>query len=157
MRTELHPGVPPPHHGINKGGSVPVIWQKTRHGATEVHPEYNATASGRGIQRVKPDTPLICSTNPTAVSLRDSEERYHQPIDRSGLTPATRLQRSVGQREHVLQTTNACVWRVWPMRRRVNLKSSSSHCHHQAHAPMTGLHSSAVCYPTADSMIPARS
>ncbi|GFV06917.1 RNase H domain-containing protein [Trichonephila clavipes] len=29
----------------------------------------------------------------------DTEERYHQPIDRSGLTPATRLQRSVGQRE----------------------------------------------------------
>ncbi|GFW62067.1 uncharacterized protein TNCV_1684981 [Trichonephila clavipes] len=26
----------------------------------------------------------------------ETEERYHQPIDRSGLTPATRLQRSVG-------------------------------------------------------------
>ncbi|GFW01638.1 hypothetical protein TNCV_4085531 [Trichonephila clavipes] len=28
----------------------------------------------------------------------NTEERYHQPIDRSGLTPASRLQRSVGQR-----------------------------------------------------------
>ncbi|GFX96297.1 hypothetical protein TNCV_2291851 [Trichonephila clavipes] len=47
----------------------------------------------------KPDTPFIRSTNPTAVfSFRDSEERYHQPIDRSGLTPASRPQRSVGQR-----------------------------------------------------------
>ncbi|GFW65228.1 hypothetical protein TNCV_394941 [Trichonephila clavipes] len=27
-----------------------------------------------------------------------TEERYHQPIDRSGLTPASRLQLSVGQR-----------------------------------------------------------
>ncbi|GFV21155.1 hypothetical protein TNCV_4267881 [Trichonephila clavipes] len=33
MRTELHPGVPPPTTESNKGGSVPVIWQKTRHGA----------------------------------------------------------------------------------------------------------------------------
>ncbi|GFX60480.1 hypothetical protein TNCV_1181991 [Trichonephila clavipes] len=31
----------------------------------------------------------------------DTEERYHQPIDRIGLTPASRLQRSVGQRSEV--------------------------------------------------------
>ncbi|GFW26839.1 hypothetical protein TNCV_1376821 [Trichonephila clavipes] len=49
------------------------------------------------IQWVNPP-PHICSTNPTAMSLRDTEERYHQPIDRSRLTPAFRLQRSVGQR-----------------------------------------------------------
>ncbi|GFS62981.1 hypothetical protein TNIN_492191 [Trichonephila inaurata madagascariensis] len=33
------------------------------------------------------------------MSLRDTEERYPQPIDRSGLTPAFHLRRSVGQRE----------------------------------------------------------
>ncbi|GFX54074.1 hypothetical protein TNCV_2337101 [Trichonephila clavipes] len=37
----------------------------------------------------KPDTSLIRSTNPTAMYSRDTEERYHQPIDRSGLTPAS--------------------------------------------------------------------
>ncbi|GFT47262.1 hypothetical protein TNCV_3748731 [Trichonephila clavipes] len=31
----------------------------------------------------------------------DTEERYHQPIDRSGLTLASRLQRSMGQRERI--------------------------------------------------------
>ncbi|GFT75978.1 hypothetical protein TNCV_1255041 [Trichonephila clavipes] len=30
---------------------------------------------------------------------RNTEETYHQPIDMSGFTPASRLQRSVGQRE----------------------------------------------------------
>ncbi|GFW25088.1 hypothetical protein TNCV_3155911 [Trichonephila clavipes] len=32
-RTEFHPGVPTPTTESNKGGSVPVIRQKTRHGA----------------------------------------------------------------------------------------------------------------------------
>ncbi|GFX55919.1 hypothetical protein TNCV_2163971 [Trichonephila clavipes] len=49
-----------------------------------------------------------------------------------------------------------CVKRVWPMRRRVNL-TSVLRSGITGHAPMTGFTVSAVCYPTADSMIPARS
>ncbi|GFW40773.1 hypothetical protein TNCV_4528621 [Trichonephila clavipes] len=45
----------------------------------------------------KPTSPLICSTTLQQCLLGDTEERYHQPIDRSGFTPASRLQRSVGQ------------------------------------------------------------
>ncbi|GFX96446.1 hypothetical protein TNCV_1441211 [Trichonephila clavipes] len=41
------------------------------------------TASGRG----SPATPYL-----KQCLFGDTEERYHQPIDRSGLTPATRLQ-----------------------------------------------------------------
>ncbi|GFW56161.1 hypothetical protein TNCV_4627911 [Trichonephila clavipes] len=48
-----------------------------------------------------------------------------------------------------------CVKRVWPMRRRVNLTSLRIGISH--HAPMTGFTECTVCYPTADSMIPARS
>ncbi|GFT17578.1 hypothetical protein TNCV_4032481 [Trichonephila clavipes] len=37
MRTELHPGVPPPTTESNKGGSVPVIWQNQARRLPEVH------------------------------------------------------------------------------------------------------------------------
>ncbi|GFV23663.1 hypothetical protein TNCV_5108491 [Trichonephila clavipes] len=48
MRTKnLHSGVPPPITESNKGGSVPVIWQNQARRLPEVHPEYNATASGQ--------------------------------------------------------------------------------------------------------------
>ncbi|GFU10516.1 hypothetical protein TNCV_2273451 [Trichonephila clavipes] len=47
-----------------------------------------------------------------------------------------------------------CVKRVWPMRRRVNL-TSVLRSGITGPAPMTGF-TGAVCYPTADSMIPAR-
>ncbi|GFY04099.1 hypothetical protein TNCV_1198771 [Trichonephila clavipes] len=45
-----------------------------------------------------------CTPLPAALTLwqclcRDTGERYHQPIDRGGLTPASRLQPSGGQRE----------------------------------------------------------
>ncbi|GFU36872.1 hypothetical protein TNCV_2670531 [Trichonephila clavipes] len=50
------------------------------------------------IQRVNPPS-LIYSINPTTMSLSGTPKRYHKPIDRSGFTPASRLQRSVGQRE----------------------------------------------------------
>ncbi|GFW07836.1 hypothetical protein TNCV_3919691 [Trichonephila clavipes] len=110
----------------------------------------------------KPDT-LICSTNPTAVSLRGLRKRYHQPIDRSGLTPATRLQRSVGQRSAFSkQQMPVCdlQQQVWPMRRRVNLTSDHFRTHwHQGHGAFhltNFLPRSAVCYPTADSMIPCQ-
>ncbi|GFV45648.1 hypothetical protein TNCV_2794741 [Trichonephila clavipes] len=62
-----------------------------------VHPEYNATASKRGSNRVNPPS-LICSTAQQCL-FGDTEERYNQPIDRSELIPASHLQRSVGQRE----------------------------------------------------------
>ncbi|GFY32573.1 hypothetical protein TNCV_673281 [Trichonephila clavipes] len=77
-RKKLHPGVPPPTTESSKGGSVPAIWQNQARRLPGVHPEYSDTASGS--------------------LFGDTEERYHQPIDRSGLTPSSRLQRSVGQR-----------------------------------------------------------
>ncbi|GFT03142.1 hypothetical protein TNCV_3610281 [Trichonephila clavipes] len=62
MRTELHPGVPPPTTESNKGGSVPVIWQKTRHGAYLKYTQ-NIMLQHQGEDPTgKPDT-LICSTN----------------------------------------------------------------------------------------------
>ncbi|GFU68801.1 hypothetical protein TNCV_2576621 [Trichonephila clavipes] len=48
VKKNLHSGVPPPTTESNKGGSVPVIWQNQARRLPEVHPEYNATASGRG-------------------------------------------------------------------------------------------------------------
>ncbi|GFW62609.1 hypothetical protein TNCV_1886561 [Trichonephila clavipes] len=48
-----------------------------------------------------------------------------------------------------------CVKRVWPMRRRVNL-TSVLRIGITGHA-LCQVSQSAVCYPTADSMIPARS
>ncbi|GFT76725.1 hypothetical protein TNCV_335871 [Trichonephila clavipes] len=70
MRTELHPGVPPPTTESNKGGSVPVIWQKTRHGAYLKYTQnIMLQHQGEDPTGINP-TPLICSTNPTAVSLR---------------------------------------------------------------------------------------
>ncbi|GFS95825.1 hypothetical protein TNCV_2259071 [Trichonephila clavipes] len=47
-RENLRSGVPPPTTESNKGSSVPVIWQKQARRLSGVHPEYNATASGRG-------------------------------------------------------------------------------------------------------------
>ncbi|GFV46494.1 hypothetical protein TNCV_3233811 [Trichonephila clavipes] len=47
-RKKLHPGVPPPTTESNKGDSVLVIWQNQARRLPEVHPEYSATASGRG-------------------------------------------------------------------------------------------------------------
>ncbi|GFW40972.1 RNA-directed DNA polymerase from mobile element jockey [Trichonephila clavipes] len=54
----------------------------------------------------------------------DTEERYHQPIDRSGLTPATRLQRSGGQR--VSAADKAC--RVYPLDPRPDAVALYSGC-----------------------------
>ncbi|GFT09388.1 hypothetical protein TNCV_5062531 [Trichonephila clavipes] len=45
----LLPGVPPPITEFNKGGSVPLNWQKPGMALTGVHPGYSATASGRGL------------------------------------------------------------------------------------------------------------
>ncbi|GFX57770.1 hypothetical protein TNCV_1495311 [Trichonephila clavipes] len=36
----------------------------------------------------------------------ETEDMYHQPIDRSGITPASRLQRSVGQRREKKKRRN---------------------------------------------------
>ncbi|GFX02642.1 hypothetical protein TNCV_3869791 [Trichonephila clavipes] len=47
-RNKLHSGVHPPTTESNKGGSVSVIWQNQARRLPEVHPEYSATASGRG-------------------------------------------------------------------------------------------------------------
>ncbi|GFT62325.1 hypothetical protein TNCV_4717221 [Trichonephila clavipes] len=53
----------------------------------------------------KPEHPLSAALTLQQCLFGDSEERYHQPIDRSGLTPASRLQRSVGQRRCSLHIT----------------------------------------------------
>ncbi|GFU58540.1 hypothetical protein TNCV_4894721 [Trichonephila clavipes] len=73
---------------------MPLIWRKP--GLPGVHPEYSIRAM---IQRVNP-TPLICSTNLTVMSLR-GHQREVSPVanDSSGLTPASRLLRNVGQWE----------------------------------------------------------
>ncbi|GFV38434.1 hypothetical protein TNCV_4393151 [Trichonephila clavipes] len=63
----------------------------------EVHPEYSATASGRG-SNLKTRYPLSAALTLQQCLFGDTKERYHQPIYRSGLTPVSRLQRSVGQR-----------------------------------------------------------
>ncbi|GFW78063.1 hypothetical protein TNCV_135331 [Trichonephila clavipes] len=44
----------------------------------------------------KPDTPYLQHLTLQQCLSGDTKERYHHPIDRSGLTPATRLQQSVG-------------------------------------------------------------
>ncbi|GFW40985.1 hypothetical protein TNCV_4089841 [Trichonephila clavipes] len=97
IRNKLHSGVPPPTTESNKE-AVCRSSGKTRHGAYLKYTQ-NIMLQHRGEdQRVNP-TPLICSTNPTAVSLRGLRREYHQPIDRSGLTPASVYSESVGQRE----------------------------------------------------------
>ncbi|GFU07444.1 hypothetical protein TNCV_3210501 [Trichonephila clavipes] len=71
-RNKLHSGVlhPPPSEFQQRRQCAGHLWQKPGTAlAHKVHPEYNATASGRGDPTGKPDT-LIRSTNPTAVSLR---------------------------------------------------------------------------------------
>ncbi|GFT26884.1 hypothetical protein TNCV_3710402 [Trichonephila clavipes] len=60
----------------------------------EVHPEYSAIASM--IQRVNPPSLSAALTLQQCLS-GDTEEKYHQTIDR--LIPTSRLQRSVGQRK----------------------------------------------------------
>ncbi|GFU59802.1 hypothetical protein TNCV_4343571 [Trichonephila clavipes] len=79
VEKKLHSGVPPPTTESNKGGSVPVIWQKTRHGA---YLEYiqNIMLQHQGEDPTGNPTPLICNTNPTAVSLR-GHRREVPPAD----------------------------------------------------------------------------
>ncbi|GFT50991.1 hypothetical protein TNCV_2585891 [Trichonephila clavipes] len=62
-----------------------------------VHPEYSSTASGRGSNGYKPDT-LSAALTLQQCFFGNTEERYQQPINWSGHTPASCLQRSVGQR-----------------------------------------------------------
>ncbi|GFV81697.1 hypothetical protein TNCV_1703531 [Trichonephila clavipes] len=64
-RKQLRSGVPPPTTESNKRGSVPVIWQT-------------------------PGMALTWTLILHQCLFGDTEERYHQPIDRSGLTPVNR-------------------------------------------------------------------
>ncbi|GFX60667.1 uncharacterized protein TNCV_4917171 [Trichonephila clavipes] len=95
LNTQLRPGVPPRSPTREAVCRSPGTNQARR--LPGVHPEYSTTAPGRGSNG------YIRRTLSAALTLQqclfgDTEERYHQPIDRSGLTPATRLQRSAGQR-----------------------------------------------------------
>ncbi|GFX43882.1 hypothetical protein TNCV_4111611 [Trichonephila clavipes] len=56
-----------------------------------VHPRYSPTASGQG-SKGSSRHPLSAALTLQQCLFGDIEERYHQPIDRSGLTPASRLQ-----------------------------------------------------------------
>ncbi|GFU35836.1 hypothetical protein TNCV_2900571 [Trichonephila clavipes] len=59
MRTELHPGVPPPTTESNKGGSMPVIWQKPGTGAYLKYTQ-NIMLQHQGEDPTgKPDTPYL--------------------------------------------------------------------------------------------------
>ncbi|GFV94596.1 hypothetical protein TNCV_3826631 [Trichonephila clavipes] len=58
-KKNLHFGVPPPTTESNKGDSVPVIWQKTRHG-TYLEYTQNIMLQHQGEDPTgKPDTPYL--------------------------------------------------------------------------------------------------
>ncbi|GFX65959.1 hypothetical protein TNCV_13801 [Trichonephila clavipes] len=59
--------MPPPSTESNKGGSVLVTWQKTRHSA---HLEYilDIVLQHQGEDPMGKPTPLTCSISPTAMS-----------------------------------------------------------------------------------------
>ncbi|GFU76177.1 hypothetical protein TNCV_1233281 [Trichonephila clavipes] len=97
-------------HGVQQGGSVPVIWQNQARRLSGVHPEYSATASVRGSNGAtasvcedptgKPATfYLQLSTLQSNVSPGTPKRGISSQLTGAGLTPATRLQRSVGQTE----------------------------------------------------------
>ncbi|GFU10521.1 hypothetical protein TNCV_2273491 [Trichonephila clavipes] len=87
----LHPPRSP-----TRGGSVPVIWQNQARRLPEVHPEYNATASGRGSNG-KPDTPSAALTLQQCL-FETPKSGTTSRLTGAGSLPASRLQRSVGQR-----------------------------------------------------------
>ncbi|GFY18083.1 hypothetical protein TNCV_3385741 [Trichonephila clavipes] len=91
-RAELRSGVPPPTTESNERGSVLVIWQKTRHG-TYLDYTQNISLQHQGEDQTgKRAPPLSAALILQQCFFGDTEERYHQPIDRSGLSPTTRLQ-----------------------------------------------------------------
>ncbi|GFU81750.1 hypothetical protein TNCV_3086621 [Trichonephila clavipes] len=65
--------------GSNKGGCVPVIWQKPSAALTWSTPRIKCYSIMARIHRVNPP-PLICSTNPTTMSLR-GHRREALPAD----------------------------------------------------------------------------
>ncbi|GFU64485.1 hypothetical protein TNCV_2526001 [Trichonephila clavipes] len=89
------------HHGVQQGRQCAGHLANTRHGAYLKYTQ-NIVLQNQGEDPTgKPTShlPLSAALTLQQCLFGDTEERYHQPIDRSGLTPATRLQRSVGQRE----------------------------------------------------------
>ncbi|GFV06954.1 hypothetical protein TNCV_2917141 [Trichonephila clavipes] len=75
----LHPPRSPTREAVCRSSG------KTRHGAYLKYTQ-NIMLQHQGEDPTGKPTPLICSTNPTAVSLRRLQKnpywRYHQPIDR---------------------------------------------------------------------------
>ncbi|GFU98430.1 hypothetical protein TNCV_3652611 [Trichonephila clavipes] len=74
-----------------KRGSVPVNWQKLRTALTWRAPRVQQYSIRARIQWVNPP-PLTAALTLQQCLYGDTEETYHQEIDRSGLTPASRLQ-----------------------------------------------------------------
>ncbi|GFU96961.1 hypothetical protein TNCV_3319241 [Trichonephila clavipes] len=59
MRKHLRSGMPPPTTESNKGRSVPVIWQKTRHGAYLQYTQNTILQHQSEDSTGKPDTPYL--------------------------------------------------------------------------------------------------
>ncbi|GFX66983.1 hypothetical protein TNCV_4181081 [Trichonephila clavipes] len=84
--------MPSPTTESNKGSRVPVIWQTQTRLLPEVHPEHSTKASGRGSNDLPYRHTLSAALTLQQCLFGDTKETYHQPIDRSGLTPVSRLQ-----------------------------------------------------------------
>ncbi|GFU31587.1 hypothetical protein TNCV_1234851 [Trichonephila clavipes] len=92
-RKKLHPGVPP----TTTREAVCRSSGKTRHGAYLEY-THNIVIQHQDEDPTGKPHSLSASLTLQQCLFGDTEERCHQPIDGSGLTPASRLQRSVGQR-----------------------------------------------------------
>ncbi|GFW16890.1 hypothetical protein TNCV_2760181 [Trichonephila clavipes] len=81
------------HHGVQQGRQCADHLAKTRHCT---YLEYTQCYSIKArIQWVNPTHyPLSAALTLQQCLSGDTKERYHQPIDRSRLTPATHLQQS---------------------------------------------------------------
>ncbi|GFU90498.1 hypothetical protein TNCV_2574311 [Trichonephila clavipes] len=58
-KKKLHSGVPPPTTESSNGGSVPVIWQKTRHGAYLEYTQNIVLLHQGDDPTGRPDTPYL--------------------------------------------------------------------------------------------------
>ncbi|GFU73446.1 hypothetical protein TNCV_3675931 [Trichonephila clavipes] len=80
------------HHRIQQGRQYAGHLVNTRHCVYLVYTQ-NIMLQHQGEDPTgKPDTPYLQTLTLQQCLFGDTEERCHQPIDRSGLTPATRLQ-----------------------------------------------------------------
>ncbi|GFS88523.1 hypothetical protein TNCV_1461551 [Trichonephila clavipes] len=80
------------HHGVQQGRQCAGHLANTRHGAYLKYIQ-NIVLQHQGEDPTgKPNLPLPAALTLQQCLFGDTEERYHQLIERSTLTPATRLQ-----------------------------------------------------------------